>query len=410
MMRFESIGKRIVKAYLLFALTFSVFFMMVAIVVVEGIEMHMVERRLEEVAAWASPRHAGGLPVEMPTSISFHHGDDIPQSLRNLPTGIIEVDADGIGLHVFSGRDRGGPYVVVDHRSDYKSVERLVYSMLLLSLLGFLGMSVVLGRFMARRFVDPIVELSKAVAERKDEWPHLHSQDELGILARAFAAHADEQKVFLERERAFTGDVSHELRTVLTVISGAAELLELDAQGSPASRAASERISRAAREAAESVNTLLQLARAPEMIEYELFPIEQMVRDEVRRYQSLVVNKPVRLEFSGGSDFVVRAQPRLVVAVIGNLIRNACLYTDHGTVSVLLGDRSILVCDTGRGLPPAVLAMLANESMGTPLKGSEGTGLGLALVKRICRQLDARLELATTPNGGTTVTVTFPAF
>lgn len=408
MMRFESIGKRIVKAYLLFALTFSMFFMVVAIVVVEGIEMHMVERRLEEVAAWASPRHAGGLPVEMPTSISFHHGEDIPQSLRNLPAGINDVEADGIGLHVFSGRDSGGPYVVVDHQSDYERVERLVYSMLLLSLLGFLGMSVVLGRYMARRFVDPIVELSKAVVARKDEWPHLDSRDELGILARAFAEHTGEQKVFLERERAFTGDVSHELRTALTVISGAAELLELDEHATPAARAASERISRAAREAAESVDTLLQLARAPELIEYEMFPIEPMVQEEVRRYQSLVANKSVRLEFAGGSDFVVRAQPRLVSAIIGNLIRNACLYTDHGAVTVRLADRSIVVCDSGRGLPAAVLAMLSNETMGAPLKGSDGTGLGLALVKRICRQLGATLDLATPPSGGTTVTVTFP--
>ncbi|MFC5514004.1 ATP-binding protein [Massilia jejuensis] len=408
MMRFESIGKRIVKAYLLFALAFSMFFMTVAIVVVEGIEMHMVERRLEEVAAWASPRHAGGLPVEMPTSISFHHGDDIPQSLRNLPAGINDVEADGIGLHVFSGRDSGGPYVVVDHQSDYESVERLVYSMLLLSLMGFLGMSVLLGRYMARRFVDPIVQLSKAVLERKDEWPHLDSRDELGILARAFAEHTGEQKVFLERERAFTGDVSHELRTALTVISGAAELLELDEHTSPASRAASERISRAAREAAESVDTLLQLARAPELIEYELFPIEPMVQEEVRRYQSLVANKPVQLEFAGGSDFVVRAQPRLVSAIIGNLIRNACLYTDHGAVTVRLADRSIAVCDSGRGLPAAVLAMLSNEAMGAPLKGSDGTGLGLALVKRICRQLGATLDLATPSSGGTTVTVNFP--
>lgn len=409
MIRFESIGRRIVKAYLLFALGFSVFFMAVAVVIVEGIEVRMVDRRLEEVAAWAAPRHAGALPVEMPAGISFHHGEDIPQSLRNLPKGISDVEAGGVGLHVFSSRDNSGPYVVVDHQSDYESVERLVYSMLLLCLLGFLAMSVGLGRYMARRFVGPIVELSHAVVERRDEWPHLGGRDELGILARAFAAHTDEQKVFLERERAFTGDVSHELRTALTVISGAAELLELDQHGSPAARAASERISRAAREATESVDTLLQLAREPELIEYEFFPLEPIVQDEVRRYQPLVAHKPVRLEFAGGGDFVVRAQPRLVAAVIGNLIRNACLYTDQGAISVLLADRSVLVRDSGRGLPAAVLDMLANDSTGRQLKGSEGTGLGLALVKRICRHLGAMLKVEALSNGGTTFTVTFPA-
>ncbi len=107
--RFESIGRRIVKAYLLFALGFAIFFMPVSIVVLEGIEVHLVDERLEEVAAWASPRHAGSLPVEMPAGLSFHHGEDIPPALRNLPAGVTEVDADGIGLHVFSSRDGAGP-------------------------------------------------------------------------------------------------------------------------------------------------------------------------------------------------------------------------------------------------------------------------------------------------------------
>jgi signal transduction histidine kinase len=144
-------------------------------------------------------------------------------------------------------------------------------------------------------------------------------------------------------------------------------------------------------------------------MEYELFPLESLVRDEVGRYQQLVANKPVRLEFAGGGDFVVRAQPRLVAAIIGNLIRNACLYTDQGMVSVLLADRSVLVWDSGRGLPAEVLHMLANESAGGHLKGSEGTGLGLALVKRICRHLGATLEVEARPSGGTMFTVIFPA-
>ena len=239
MMVFESIGKRIVKAYLLFALAFSIFFMTVTVAIVEGIEVCMVERRLDEVAAWASPRHAGGLPVEVPTGISFYHGAGIPGALSGLPPGINEVAADGIGLHVLSARDSGGSYVVVDHESDHVGVERLVYSLLLLSLLGFLGMSVGLGRVVARRFVDPKVALSKAVLERKEGWAHLHSGNEMGILARAFAAHTEELTVFLERERGFTGDVSHELRTALTVISGAAELIELDPHATASSRAAS---------------------------------------------------------------------------------------------------------------------------------------------------------------------------
>ena len=409
MTRFESLGKRIVKAYLLFALTFSLFFAVVAVVVVEGIEQRMVFDRLEDVAAWAIPRHAAGLPVEMPAGLSFHRGDAIPLSMRGLSPGIHDFDVDGVGLHVFAGADQAGPFVAVDHESDYERVERAVYSMLLLCLLGFLAMSVMLGRYMARRFVTPIVDLSTAVGERRPDLPLLSNTDELGILARSFADPTGELKEFLERERAFTGDVSHELRTPLTVISGAAELLMRDHAHEPASYAASERIYRAAREAAQSVELLLLLARAPGMIESEPLSMEALLGEEVTRHQALVANKPVALVFDGGDDFTITVPPRLAAAAIGNLVRNACLYTDQGTVRVSMQGRSVIILDTGRGLPDAVLHMLSSQAVGERLRGSEGTGLGLALVKRICRQLNATLEVMPQSAGGTMFKIHFPA-
>ena len=407
-MRSESLGKRIVKAYLLFAVAFTLFLACVAVVVVEGIEVRMVDDRLEEVAAWAMPRHAAGLPVEMPAGLSFHSGNDIPRSMRGLSPGIHDMTVDGVGLHVFAGASSFGPFVAVDHESDYENVELAVYSMLLLCLIGFLAMSVLLGRYMARRFVTPIVDLSSAVVERKPDLPLLDNNDELGILARAFAEHTGELKEFLERERSFTGDVSHELRTPLTVITGAAELLMLDHKDRPTAYAASERIYRAAREAAQSVEVLLLLARAPELIEAEQFALAPLLEDEVARYQALVANKPVTLQYAGSTDFTLTAPRRLVAAAIGNLIRNACLYTDQGHVQVSLAGHSLEVRDTGRGLPAAVLAMLEGDVTGRRLRGSEGTGLGLALVKRICRQLNATLHVAQRDGGGTIFTIHFP--
>jgi len=408
MTRSDSLGQRIAKAYLLFAVAFSLFFAAVAVIVVEGIEQRMVFDRLENVAAWAAPRQAAGIPVEMPAGLSFHRGDDIPLSMRTLPPGIQDLDVDGVGLHVFAGRDGRGPFVAVDHESDYEKVERSVYAMLLLCLLGFVAMSWALGRYMARRFLTPIEDLSAAVLERRADLPLLENKDELGILARAFHDHTTELKDFLERERAFAGDVSHELRTPLTIISGAAEVLMQDGKAAPAAYAASERIYRAAREAAQSVDILLLLARDPASIESEPVGMAALLADKVERYQVLVASKPVTLAFDGGADFTVCAPPRLVAAAVGNLIRNACLYTDQGQVGVSLQGRAVVVRDAGRGVPAEVLAMLSSPSDAHRLRGSEGTGLGLALVKRICRQLGATLQVASTAGQGTVFTIHFP--
>ena len=77
MPQFKSLRRRIVVAYLLFAAVASLFFAIIAAVAVEGIEVKLVDERLEEVAAWASPRQAGGLPVEMPAGLSFFHDVEI---------------------------------------------------------------------------------------------------------------------------------------------------------------------------------------------------------------------------------------------------------------------------------------------------------------------------------------------
>ena len=118
-------------------------------------------------------------------------------------------------VHLLVGQDAAGPYVVIDRASEYKNIEHVIFAMLGAGFLGFVALSLFLGSFIARGFVDPIITLANAVMDKKTnaELPLLNHQDELGVLARAFAEHTAELKQFLARERFFTGDVSHELRT-----------------------------------------------------------------------------------------------------------------------------------------------------------------------------------------------------
>ena len=403
----DSLRRRIVFAYLLFAVGASLLFAVIAAIAVEGIETHLVDNRLEEIAAWASPRYAGKLPVDMPAGLSFHHGDAIPLSLRGLPPGVGEVHVDGIGLHVLSGRDALGPYVVVDHESDYEKVELVVYSLFLAGFLGFLLMSLMLGGFVARRFVTPIVHLAQAVEAGEMALPLLDEKNELGVLARAFAAHTMVLRQYLDRERYFTGDVSHELRSPLTVIMGAAEILLAKGESDPALRAPAERIYRAAQEATECVNVLLLLARAPALDEQPLVNAGAVARDEIRRHLPLAEAKQLRLHFDGGADFDLRAPRDLLAAALGNLIRNACQHTETGEVVVRLGEGSVSVEDSGSGLPPAVRDTISDHLAAAPSTGSAGTGLGLSLVKRICAYLGGRLEFADRPGGGSVFKIVF---
>ncbi len=400
---FKSIGRQIISAYLIFTVACCLLFIIIGTIVIEGIEVRLVDDRLKEVAAWAAPRHAGGLPVEMPSGLSFHHGAGIPTSLRSLPEGVQEATVDGVGLHVLGGHTPAGPFVVIDHESDYDNVEAAVYSLILASFVGFLGLSLLLGRYMARRFVSPLTDLSASVAAGRAEVPLLQVNNEFGALARAFDTYAKDMQHYLDRERFFTGDVSHELRTPLTIIRGAVEILSTETDKHPSMRAPIDRINRALQDATDSVNVLLMLARAPNLIESSEISVSTLAQAQVHQYQFMVEKKPVELSFKGG-DFELRVPSKLLEAALGNLIRNACLYTERGTVTVEITGQTIQVRDTGAGLPKAVIAMLLDEHTSTYV-GSEGTGLGLALVKRICEYIGATLRFVSNPDQGSIIEI-----
>ncbi len=408
MKKSDSLRRRIVVAYMTFAVAVSAVFSMIAALAVEGIEGKLVDERLRDVAEWAAPRHAGGLPVQMPAGLTFHHGADIPRSLRGLPHGVADITVDGTDLHVFAGRDEKGEFVVVDHDSEYDKIEIVVYSMFAAGFLAFVGCSLLLARFLANRIVNPITSLSQAVEDRQDELPCLERSDELGVLARAFAGRTSELKQFLDRERFFTGDVSHELRTPLTVISGAAEILMARTEGEPGLHGPAERIYRSAREANDVASVLLRLARSPQGDDAPEQSAAELGQYEVARYQLLVAEKPVTLSYRGGPDFTVRGPRELLQAAIGNLLRNACTYTEEGEVVLRLEPRSIIVEDTGPGLPPAAQARLRGEGMPDGDGASAGSGLGLGLVQRICAYLGAELHVKQREGGGTRFDVIFP--
>lgn len=408
MKKTDSLRRRIIAAYMMFAFAVSAFFGLIAALAVEGIEEKLVDERLAEVARWSIPRHSAGMSVVMPAGLTFHHDEEIPHSLRGLPHGVREITVDGVDLHVLAGRDDHGEFVVVDHDSEYEKIEIVVYSMFAAGLLVFIACSLMLARYLANSVVAPIASLSRAVSERQDDLPYLGREDELGTLARAFAGRTGELKQFLERERFFTGDVSHELRTPLTVISGAAEVLMSRTANDDALHAPAERIYRAAREASDVTSVLLQLARSPQAMDGPEQSMAALAHAEVARCQPLLAGKPVALRFDGGRDFTAHGARELLLALIGNLLRNACAYTEQGEVVVRLGQRTLVVEDTGPGLPAAALVRLRGEAAPEGDGISAGSGLGLGLVQRICKHLGLALQVQQRDGGGTRFEVGFP--
>lgn len=402
-----SLRRRITAAYVLLAVVICGGFALAGYVSIKAVENDLIDRRLEKAADRLIERHWRGQLEPGGAGISISSGSAIPQDLRSFGPGIYEVTRGNSSLHILVREDRGTRFVLTDDESEFESIEQKMYVVLGTVLVACLAVAWVLGRLTASRVIAPVTRLAEAVEQGSQELPSLRSTDEMGVLARAFEARTKELQEFLLRERWFTGDVSHELRTPLTVILGASEMLAADAADRPRLAAAAERIRRTAADASQRVSAMLLLARSPEKLGAPRIALLPIIRQELERHHHLLDGKPVQALVEAEKDVHVFARPELAAIAIGNLVRNACQFTESGTVVVRLETTRIVVEDTGPGLPEKIRKRLFERFVHDEIDAAVGSGLGLAIVQRVAAHIGWRVFLEESTGGGTRFVIKF---
>ena len=406
-----SLKQSISLTYILLAVIVAGAFSLVSYISVEIIEEQVIDARLSKMADRLIELQPGGRMPDAPPDIRFMIDDTIPAELRQLPAGSHEVGLGNRHVHALL-RDHGSSrYAVVQEVDELEHTELVILLSLAIGFAVSLLLAAVLGVVCAKRIIAPVAALAEAVGRNAGptELPSLSAQDEIGVLARAFAKRTDELQQFLQRERLFTGDVSHELRTPLTIMLGAAEVLTAQLADRPAQLATAERIRRVAAEAAQGVSALLLLARVPESLDAPRIVLNSIIKSEIERCRPLLHGKPVECRLDWSEEVSVHVRPELAGIVIGNLLRNACRHTEQGQVLVQLAAGRLVIEDTGSGIPQKVRERLFERFVhGDDLPAHEGTGLGLSIVKRVVDHVgwDVRLEIPQA--GGTRFVLTFP--
>jgi signal transduction histidine kinase len=411
MKRSPSLRRRIVGAYLLLALFLGACFSAIGFKALETIENQLVDQRLQEAADMLIDDHLRGVEHALPGYPVVYHGAGLSGVLKELPPGLHELRYSHQHVHVLV-RERGGQrFAVVEDESEFEIIE----SRVTMALAGAFALCLVLaglsGFSTASRVIAPVTRLADAVAGESLQAasPLLAANDEVGLLARAFFRYAERRKRFLEREQFFTGDVSHELRTPLTVILGAAELLQMRLADQPELQEIAERIRRTAADTSRRITALLLLARSPDQMDPPLTDVTEIVQMEAERHRPLLDGKPVRLVVSvDPAPVFASARPELVATAVGNLIRNACQFTEKGEVRVRVERTAVVVEDTGPGVPGEIAARVFERREPGPVGSVQGTGLGLALVRRVAEHLGWEVELLAGPEGGSRFVLHLP--
>jgi signal transduction histidine kinase len=254
--------------------------------------------------------------------------------------------------------------------------------------LGTLGFG--LGIIVMSRAVAPVAQLAKVVADIDLE--HLSAgdhkrieasqfgDDEVGLLAATIEKTLERIGAFVARERYFTSSASHELRTPITVITGALELLE-QSNLSAADAKLIDRVRRATLDMKTTIEMFLCLARETDDGLYdEQFLVEPLVNQAIDQQRHLLSGKFVDVEIEHLANPLVFGHPQAFFIAVNNLVRNAFEHTlaSQGPIRIIIKEQELLVtnqmnCETDRRHTQTDAS-------------SHGYGLGLGIVQRLCER------------------------
>ena len=283
--------------------------------------------------------------------------------------------------------------------------------------LALLGVTIVVstalvGWLLARSVTRPVRELQDAATRIAsgdlgtrvdiDQGP-----PEVRALAHSFNAMAVRVDGMLQREKSFTADASHQLRTPLTALRLRLESLEYavgDAGREDLDAAIAEtvRLSRL-------VDGLLALVRAVDgRAELTAVDLADIARERVRTWSPLADERSVRIVYEGPQSCRARAVSGSIDQILDNLLSNALEVSPEGStvvIDVVPNTRStwIGVRDEGPGMPEEDLPRAFDRFFTTG-----GTGLGLAIVRQLAEASHGEARARLVPDGGFEVGVALP--
>ena len=289
---------------------------------------------------------------------------------------------------------------------------------IVLSCVALMVAAAILAGLLTRALVQPILDMTEDLDRIQERVPYKE------LIPFAESIHSDrilrENNEKMRQE--FTANVSHELKTPLTSISGYAELIETGIAKPEDVQGFAQKIHVEAVRMIQLVNDILQLSKLdnasetgfePEMETVDLLDVARECVDR----QKLNARRAYISLTCLGESAPVRGSRQLLDELCQNLCDNAIRYNRPGgkvqitTACNRDGSCALTVSDNGIGIPRDAQSSVFERFYRVDKsrsKATGGTGLGLAIVKHIARIHNARIKLESQVDEGTTITVTFP--
>jgi len=390
-----SLSRRIVIAFTIQTLLFAVVAYSIMNFYVDYVkETVLYDHLVHYMDAYMSQGQQGG-ELAVPTDIKIYIGAQqaVPEFARNLGPGLHEILLDdGSAYHVIAKQYNNQLVYLVHDQTVFEHWEKNINHVTLFVLFLFVLVSFVFSRSLADRVVQPIINLSeKMSALTVDNFTNIkpdYVDDEIGALVNIIYDHIYTLNLYLQREKWITGDISHELRTPMMVISSSVDLLKQNSTSKQQREQLYQRIENAVASVNELVNTFLLLARGKgdDQPEPAICDIAGISRDVMHSLESLKGDKDVTLRLQAEGPVQVPVNENLFSIVLTNLLRNAIFNTEQGEIVVTINQDGFQVMDTGKGLAKVIKQFINNDEHLELRRNNVHLGLGLSIVKRVCER------------------------
>ncbi|GGK72004.1 ATP-binding protein [Rufibacter glacialis] len=331
----------------------------------------------------------------------------------------------GVGLWY---EDNEGDFYVLVLASDITGTSKLhnLRDILIISvLLGCLVM-VLAGHFFARKVLQPIVAIVQEVNKIRASHLHLRVQerptrDEIGELIHTFNQMLERLETSFYMQKSFIANASHELRNPLTAIRGELEVTLLKDRGAAEYKESLETLQKETERLEKLTSDLILLAQTG--FDEQVVRQEQVRLDEVLLEVKADLNhqqpqNQIHLNLSALPDnpdqVTVPGNPNLLQIALKNVLENASKFSDHQEVRVLLSWQehqvTVQVQDQGIGIPETEIGrVLEPFYRAQNARSRTGTGIGLAMTEKIMRLHGGSIQIESSMQKGTTVTLLFPS-
>lgn len=292
------------------------------------------------------------------------------------------------------------------------SVFLAVSPMIMLIVIIIVVVCIALSHMLTRQLIAPIEKMAQNMEDASMEPPYKELVPFASMIRKQ---HTDILSAAKARQD-FSANVSHELKTPLTAISGYAELIEAGMVDEEKQKHFIQEIRKNAQRLLSLINDIIRLSeldRTDSQSTFDKFDLSEIVSECMEALDVNAKNRQVTLEYTGEKCNICGSK-EMMRELTDNLVQNAIRYNKpNGSVWVEVhgGDQPRLVVkDNGIGIPADEQQRIFERFYRVDKsrsKATGGTGLGLAIVKHIVEIHDAKLSLESELGQGTTITVCF---